>query len=303
MPTVGDVRELLDVWTPLALPDSAELRGASTFKSPKPHTVCFVREWTRSSQAKAAEFLETLFLVPESQELQVGSKLSCLPVANPRLAFGRVVEKLFVPTVEPYRSPTSVVDGAEIGTGSYIGHGVIVEAGAVVGTGVVIGHNSVIYGNVEIGNNSVIGCNTTIGGVGFGLERDADGVPIRIPHVGGVRIGNNVEIGSNCSIARGTITDTVLEDHVKLDDQVFVAHNAVIGEGTFLIAGSITSGSVAIGRRSWLSPGAVVTNGVTLGDDVLVGLGAVVVSDIPDRSLAVGLPAKVKGENPMLPKA
>lgn len=303
MSTVGDVRRVLGVENECGLPDAVAIGGASTLDAPMPGTLVFAKRVDDRARETIANHPSTLFLVPRDSVSVLSAVGNHLFVNNPRLAFGTVVDQLFLPRKRPSIASTATVeDGATIGSEVHIGHGAVVEAGAEIGDCVTIGHNSVILGRVKIGSGSVVGANTTIGGVGFGLEFDVDGLPFRIPHVGGVRIGCKVEIGNNCSIARGTIGDTVLEDYVKLDDQVFVAHNALIKEAAFLIAGSLTSGSVIVGRRAWVAPGAVITNGVKLGDDVMLGLGAVVVSNIPERSLAVGLPAKVRGANPRLPR-
>ena len=119
-----------------------------------------------------------------------------------------------------------------------------------------------------------------IGSQGFGFERDADQHPVRLPHIGGVKLGADVEVGAHSCIDKGTVGDTVIGDRVKIDNLVHIAHNVTVGDDTLIAASAMIAGSVTIGERVWIGPGAVVSNGVTIGDDAKVSLGAVVVKDV-----------------------
>ena len=125
---------------------------------------------------------------------------------------------------------------------------------------------------------------------------DDEGHPVRLGHMGGVVIGSDVEIGSHVSIAQGTIEPTVISDHAKIDDCVFIAHNVHVGKSSFVIAGAEISGSVTIGERVWISPEVTVINKVSIGDDALVGIGAVVVRDVEENTVVAGVPAKPRGQ-------
>jgi UDP-3-O-[3-hydroxymyristoyl] glucosamine N-acyltransferase len=106
-----------------------------------------------------------------------------------------------------------------------------------------------------------------------------------------VRIGDFVEIGAKCTVARGTITDTIVGDHVKTDDHVHIAHNCVIGARSILTACAELSGRVTVGERCWLGPNCSIMDGVRIGDGATVGLGAVVVEDVPAGRKVMGLGA------------
>lgn len=67
-------------------------------------------------------------------------------------------------------------------------------------------------------------------------KNNTDGIPIRLPHLGGVRIGRNVEIGVFTAVCTGTIEPTVVEDDVKVDNLVHIAHNRVIGKCALMTA-------------------------------------------------------------------
>jgi UDP-3-O-[3-hydroxymyristoyl] glucosamine N-acyltransferase len=131
-----------------------------------------------------------------------------------------------------------------------------------------------------------------IGASGFGFERDENGVPVRIPHFGSVRLGKDVQIGVNTVICRGTISDTVIGDHVKLDANVFIAHNVEIGCCTLVVAGAVICGSAKIGERCWIGANATIKEHVSVGNDAIVGMGAVVLRDVPPNTVVVGNPAR-----------
>lgn len=140
------------------------------------------------------------------------------------------------------------------------------------------------------GNPYTIGEGTVIGGKGFGWFGNP---PIRFPHIGGVRIGYEVELGSNVTIDRGALDDTVIGDHVKIDNGVHVGHNATIGERSILTAHCIIGGSATVGKDCWIGLGAIIKNQVTIGDGVTVGMGAIVLRDVPDGVTIVGNPARI----------
>lgn len=169
---------------------------------------------------------------------------------------------------------------------------------AVIENGVEIGERSLIEANVtimsgtKIGSDCIVRCNSSIGSSGFGFERDLDGRPIKFVHLGGVSIGNNVEIGSCTCICQGTMSDTIIEDNVKIDNLVHVAHNCRIRNGAFLIACSEISGGVTVGENSWIAPNASITQKVSIGEGALVGLGAVVTKNVDEFVIVAGNPAK-----------
>ncbi len=90
-------------------------------------------------------------------------------------------------------------------------------------------------------------------------------------------------------IARGTIGDTVIEDNVKIDDRVFVAHNCRIGRNTLVIAGSEISGSVEIGEGCWIAPNCAIIDKIKIGDKAKIGIGSVVTEDVPANTVLMGL--------------
>jgi UDP-3-O-[3-hydroxymyristoyl] glucosamine N-acyltransferase len=101
----------------------------------------------------------------------------------------------------------------------------------------------------KVGDRCVIHPNTVIGSDGFGFLPNNEGVYSKIPHLGNVEIGNDVEIGANCAIDRAVMGSTVIEDGVKLDNLIQVAHNVRIGKNTVIAAQAGIAGSTRIGAN------------------------------------------------------
>lgn len=246
--------------------------------------------------------VQTLNTIAEHNEItaivvpEYDGKITCSYIIsdNPRLDFARVLQMFFVA-----KKVSKVAETAKLGEGVKLGNGVIIGEYSVIGNQVTIGDNTEIRHHVVIGDNTLVGkdclikSNTVIGEEGFGFERDEARVPIRIPHLGRVIIGDNVEIGASTVIVKGTLDDTIIRDNVKIDDQVFVAHNVFINENSMIVANAEISGSVQIGANCWIGPNSSVMNGIVIGDNVFVGLGAVVTKSFEDNVVVAGNPARV----------
>jgi UDP-3-O-[3-hydroxymyristoyl] glucosamine N-acyltransferase len=130
-----------------------------------------------------------------------------------------------------------------------------------------------------------------VGSDGFGFAPDVEGY-VKVPQLGSARLGNDVEIGANSTVDRGTIGDTVIEDGVKLDNQVQVGHNCRIGAHS-VIAGCVgLAGSTIIGRRCMFGGGGGTAGHLEIGDDVIVTGFSMVTHSLPGPgTYSAGLPA------------
>lgn len=229
------------------------------------------------------------------QSSNLSKKQQFIFVDNPRAAFIKIINKISENDNKKVGiSPTAIVSAtASIGSNCYIGNNVVIGEDCKIGNDTVISDRAVIVQKCIIGNNCVIEPGVTIGADGFAYERDKKTLELeRFPHIGGVRIGDNVEICANSSIARGSISDTVIGDGTKLDALVHVAHNVIIGRNCELTAGTIIGGSTIIGDTSWMGLNCTLKNKIKIGNKVIVGAGACVIHDVPDEDIVAGVPAK-----------
>lgn len=206
---------------------------------------------------------------------------------NPRLDFIRILSFL-----ESTKGFATYDFPSDIHPSVQIGKNVVIEDGCKIAEGVVIEHNVVIHAGTRIGKDSRIRSCSSIGGDGFGFEKLDDGTPLRFQHLGGVVIGENVEIGSLNSIARGALSNTVIEANVKTDNLVHIAHNCIIGKNTLITASAQFSGGVVVGENVWIGPNSSIIQKITIGKNSLIGLGAVVTKNVPENTVFAGNPAK-----------
>jgi UDP-3-O-[3-hydroxymyristoyl] glucosamine N-acyltransferase len=164
--------------------------------------------------------------------------------------------------------------------------------GVVIGAKSFVGHNVVIDDGVHIREDCIIKSNTVIGEPGFGFERDEFGRPIRLLHLGNVIIGNRVELGSLNSVCRGTIENTIIEDDVKTDDQVHIAHNCIIRCGSLIAACVEISGGVDFGDHTWIGPNSSIIQKVKIGDKSFIGIASNVTKSVKNGTAVAGNPAR-----------
>jgi UDP-3-O-[3-hydroxymyristoyl] glucosamine N-acyltransferase len=156
-----------------------------------------------------------------------------------------------------------------------IGAGTVIHASTVVGESVHLGDNCLIYSHVtlyhdvQIGHRVTIHANTVIGSDGFGFAFDKNNW-VKVPQLGTVRIADDVEIGSHTTIDRGAIEDTIIEKGVKLDNQVQIGHNVVIGAYTVVAGTAAFAGSARIGRYCLIGGGATFAGHITVCDQVQI---------------------------------
>src|SRR5947199_221025 len=147
-----------------------------------------------------------------------------------------------------------------------------------------------IYDACVVGARTIIHSGVVIGADGFGMARES-GRWLKIPQVGKVRIGADVEIGANTTIDRGALDDTVIEDGVKLDNQIQVAHNCVIGAHTVVAGCTGISGSAKIGRHCLIGGGVGIVGHVEICDGVTIsGFSLVAKSILKPGTYTSGMP-------------
>lgn len=277
----------------LAIRHGLELRGdpdvevarVGTLQNAGPDAVSFLanpgyRKYLRGTSAGA------VVLAPEfADECATAALLS----PNPYASYARIAGELHpAPAFAPGIKPGASVDpAAEVAPDACVAAGAVVEAGARIGPGAsvgplcMVGADSVIgagsrlvasvtiCAGVRLGARVLVHPGAVIGADGFGLAREPEGW-IKVPQVGGVSIGDDVEIGANTTIDRGAIEDTVIEDGVKLDNQIQVGHNVRIGAHTVVAGCAAIAGSTSIGRNCMIAGAVGIGGHLEIADGVVI---------------------------------
>ncbi|MBC3805980.1 UDP-3-O-(3-hydroxymyristoyl)glucosamine N-acyltransferase [Undibacterium seohonense] len=187
----------------------------------------------------------------------------------------------------------SIAAHVSIEAGAVIGEHVVIAAGVSIGRGVAIGNNSQINANASIYNDCIIGqrciihSGAVIGADGFGFANEK-GKWIKIPQTGRVVVGDDVEIGANTSIDRGALADTIIENGVKLDNQIQIGHNCHIGENTAMAGCVGVAGSAKIGKNCTFGGAAMVLGHLTIADNVHISSGSMVSRSIHEPGQYTG---------------
>ena len=223
---------------------------------------------------------------------QVSSLFNPPQVAKPGVHRTAVVERA---TRVP--ASASIGAGAYIGRGVKLGRGVSIGAGCCIGDAVEIGAASrldarvTVYPGCRLGQRALVHSGAVIGADGFGIVLE-QGSWRKIPQAGGVVIGDDVEIGANTCIDRGALDDTVVEDGVKLDNLVQVAHNVRIGAHTAIAGCTGIAGSTRIGKHCMIGGAANIVGHLDIADRVIIHAAAVVTKSIRKAGTYGGHPAE-----------
>lgn len=237
--------------------------------------------------------------------------VAALVTPNPHACFARIAALLHPQPVQPPGLHPSAVVGAgaqidasahvgplcfvgpdvRIGPRCVLGPGCVVEAGAVLAADVHLVARVTICRGVVLGERVIVQPGAVIGADGFGYAAER-GTWVKVPQLGSVRVGADVEIGANTTIDRGAIGDTVIEEGVKLDNQIQIGHNVVVGAHTAMAACVGVSGSTRIGRRCQIGGAVGIVGHLTICDDVAITGFTMVSSSIGEPGVySSGLPS------------
>lgn len=262
------------------------IRAVGTIDNAKPDQITFLanplyRKFLTETKAGAVILTQA-----EAQ----GCPTNALISANPYATYAHIAQLLAPPAdaVTQGVHPTAIVaksakiaDSASIGPYVVIGEDVVIEEDVVISALCTIGSECIIraqtflypsvriYSQVKLGQRVIIHSGAVIGSDGFGFANER-GRWIKVPQVGGVVIGDEVEIGANTTIDRGALGDTVIEENVKIDNQVQIAHNVFIGAHT-IIAGCVgIAGSAKIGRHCMVGGATCIAGHIEIADKVVL---------------------------------
>ena len=236
--------------------DEIEITGLNTLLDSNENQLTFLENKKYINDLKNTK--AAAVLVTKENVSEVPSGTIALVCDEPYLNLAKI-SKLFAPNVIEMDGEKPIVGGRTkvmpnvyIGKDSVVGSDCTIMAGAFIGDNVKIGNNTIIYPNVTvyrdctIGNDCIIHAGTVIGSDGFGFANTKDGKYIKIYQNGNVTIGNDVEIGANCAIDRAVFNSTIIEDGVRIDNLVHIAHNCKIGRGSILVGQVGLAGSTIL---------------------------------------------------------
>ena len=262
-----------------------ELTGVGTLAAAGPHDLGFLANPRYRVDLRATRAGAVVLAAEHAGECPTAALVS----RNPYADFARIAA-LFQPPADRRRGvhPSAVIDpGAQVAPEAWVGPQCVVgarsriDAGAELGPGCVVGEDCVVGADsrlvarvtlverVTLGSRVLVHPGAVIGADGFGLAMDA-GRWLKVPQLGGVRVGDDCEIGANTTIDRGALGDTVLEEDVRLDNQIQIGHNVFVGAHTAMAGCAAVAGSARIGRYCLIGGGAGIVGHIELGDRITV---------------------------------
>jgi len=310
-PTLGELAQRFKAGLPdleLAGDPATPIHGVCTLSPGEPGCLSFLAN--PRYRAQLADTRAAAVVVGRRDV--AGFKGNALIAKDPYLAFARIAAVFdrgddFTPGVHPSAvvAPGVIIpatshvgacavvqEGARVGAAVYIGPGCVIGRNAAIGDGSRLQGRVYIGDRVKVGRRARISAGAVLGGRGFGLARGPAGWE-EFPQTGTVIVGDDVEVGACTTIDRGALGDTVIEDGVKLDNQIQIAHNVRIGAHTVMAAFSGVAGSARVGARCMIGGCSCINGHIEIADDVIIiGFSMVTKSITEKGQYGSGSPAR-----------
>jgi UDP-3-O-[3-hydroxymyristoyl] glucosamine N-acyltransferase len=289
---------------------SRTISGVAKIEDAEPHTITFLssKNFERYLEGTGAGCV----IVDDKRELVNVQSRSYIRCSHPHKAFVQLLESLLnqMPKPETGIHPSAVVSAtanvnptasigphAVIGDNATVGASTVVMSGCVLGNNVSVGEHSLLHPHVVIEDDCIVGdrcivhAHAVIGSDGFGYLENSDGSFHKIPQVGNVVVMNDVEIGAGACIDRAALGSTVVENGVKLDNMVHLAHNVRIQTNTAIAAQSGIAGGTIIGERNRVAGQVGVVGYIQTAPNVILGAQSGVSKSITQPGVYSGSPA------------
>ena len=271
----------------------------ASLSNPKDNAVMFIGEKYMDQAEAFKKCNNCLVFWPEQVQIpdEIDTCHAVVKCEKPRKEYCRFFKEnsiTYYPAIEEFE----IINGAYICKTAKIGNNCRILPGAYIGGSVELGDNCYIgagvklVGEIHIGSNVIIRENAVIGADGLSTDRDSDGKALTMPQFGSVILEDGVQIGALTVIARGAIDNTIIKRGAKIDNSVFISHNVVVGEDTFVVGETIMFGSSSAGEKVMISGNSTIRDGRHIGNRAVVGMGSVVVKDVEDGQIVKGNPAK-----------
>lgn len=286
---------------------NATVSEVASLTNASPESLTFLSSAAFTSQLPSTKAAAVVLRAVDADACPV----SALICDNPYAMYARMAALVCpAPTFEPGVHATAsvaesarVADSAHIAASAVIGDRTSIGEHTVVGPGTVIGPDCTVGDNcrfianvsivrdVRIGARGIFHPGVVIGSDGFGNAMTPEGW-VKVPQVGGVRIGDDVEIGANTTVDCGAIGDTVLENGVRIDNLCMIAHNVHVGEHTAMAALTGIAGSTTIGKRCMFAGASGAIGHINICDDVVVAAKTFLSKDVTEAgTYAASFPA------------
>ena len=262
--------------------DDFSVLGMNEIHVVQPGDIVFVdhpKYYDKALQSKA-----TIVLINKEVECPEGKAL--LISDDPFRDFNKLTD-FFKPFVKAFSlvAPTAV-----------IGKNTIIQPGAFIGNNVKIGKNCLIHSNVSVYDDCVIGDNVTIhagtvlGADAFYYKKRPEGFD-KLKSGGRVVIEDNVDLGALCTIDRGVTGDTTIKKGTKIDNQVHIGHDTVVGEECLIASQTGIAGCVVIEDEVTIWGQVGMTSGITIGKKAVILAQSGVSKSLEGNQTYFGYPA------------
>jgi UDP-3-O-[3-hydroxymyristoyl] glucosamine N-acyltransferase len=287
--------------------DDTDIIGVSDLDTQRKNTICYADN--QRNLKMLAQSVVSAIIIPKDINF---TEKPVIIVDDPKIAFAQlleifnphihyvtgITEQVFIDKSAKLGRNVSVMPFSSVYANAEIGDDTIIYPNVFIGNNVKIGKRCVIMSGVRINSESIIGdeviieYNSVIGSEGFGYIQK-DGKHIKIPQIGKVVIGNNVHISACVTIDRATVGETVIDDGVKIDNLVQIAHNVKIGSNTLFVSQSGIAGSSSVGKNCIIAGQVAIIDHTTIGDNVLIGgQSGLVDKKVESGKMMLGSPAR-----------
>ena len=285
-----------------------EIKGLCDIENGRKKCISFILNKSYTKYLKTTK--ASALIIPSSFKIPVDSNKTFILVENPNKAFIKLLKFYDTKSNHIGISKKSIIslksnigencfiddnviikDNVQIGNRVIIKSGTIIDSNSIIGDDTFINSNVTINHNIKIGSRCFIESGTVIGSDGFGTVY-YDNKHVKIPHIGAVVLKDDILIGSNCSIDRGTINDTFIDENTKIDNMVHIGHNVQIGKSCLICAQTGIGGSCNIGNNVTIGGKVGFIDHINVGDNSRIVAHSMVYKSIPENSYFSGDPAR-----------
>ncbi|MGV6831753.1 MAG: UDP-3-O-(3-hydroxymyristoyl)glucosamine N-acyltransferase [bacterium] len=283
-PRAYTLKEIADlIQTSFVGPEDFPVLGINEIHVVTPGDIVFVDH--PKYYSKALESAATIVLINKEVDCPEGKAL--LISDDPFRDFNKITNH-FKPFVQ---ATSSISESAKIASSAVIQPNVFIGHNVEIGEGTIIHPNVSIYDDCVIGNNVTIHSGTVLGANAFYYKKREDGYD-RLLSSGRVVIEDNVDLGANCTIDRGVTADTTIKQGAKLDNQIQVGHDTIIGERCLIASHTGIAGCTIIENDVTIWGQVGITSGVIIGAKAIISAKAGVSKSLEGGKHYFGIPAE-----------